>query len=171
MLVDAHMIADDEQTHRQKRKSNRRKELEHLRAENKELLKRIMIKNEQRKLNKSKAEVEVVKSSKLNKKGSHVMSNLGALLNGDIDQRLSNSATCNQPPPPPAHISIKEIDVDMISSISGMNEQPAVTTTRTTTPTTIQLQGYGTNHERHCNGAGHDTLGSDQCHGSTLPWI
>jgi len=123
MIVDAHNIMniDNEQTHRQRGKSNRRKELEELRAENKELLKRIMIKNEQRKINKSKSKL---KEASNNKKGSHVMSNLGALLNGDIDQRLSNSATCNQPPPPPAHISIKEIDVDMISSISGMNEQP-----------------------------------------------
>jgi len=123
MIVDAHnMNVDNEQTHRQRRKSNRRKELEQLRAENKELLKRIMIKNEQRKINKSKAAETVKSSSK--KKGSHVMSNLGALLNDSdngIDQRLSNTSTFKQSLPPPSYIDIKVVDTDIISSIS--NEQ------------------------------------------------
>jgi len=119
-MVDAHHMIDEQaRSQRRTRRSNRRKELEQLRAENKELLKRIMIKNEQRKQNKSKTKAEVVK------KGSHVMSNLGALLNDvDINQRLSNTTTCKQSLPPPSHIDIKVIDADMISSISGMNEQP-----------------------------------------------
>ena len=112
-------MIDEKQTHRQRRRSNRRKELEQLRAENKELLKRISIKNEQRKISKSKAKAEVVK------KGSHVMSNLGALLNDvDTDQRLSSTTTCKQPLPPPSHVDIKTVDVDIISSISINEQQP-----------------------------------------------